>query len=118
MVIVSRKYFPTQEIFLDSEIFLAYTSNMPETNQTLSPEAKVLGKRLEEIRQRLDKAKEEVVSLTRTAVLVLKDHSPSLCSELERRLFLVDSESAELGNLLKGEGNMNAFMELLTGVKR
>lgn len=80
----------------------------------LSPEAKQLSKQIGDIRLRTERAKDEVITLARTAVLVLKDHSPSLGSEMERRLFIVDSEQSALTDLLKADGNLEKMLDLMT----
>ena len=69
---------------------------------------------INESRQRESKAKDEIVTLARTAVMVLKDHSPSMAQEMERRIFVLDSEVEQTINLLKGPEQIESLIELLS----
>lgn len=80
----------------------------------LSAEAVKLSKDLNSIRVRVDRAKDDIVTAARFAVLALKDTNRSLAEDLERRIFVLDSENSAVVELLKADNSVSAFVELLS----
>lgn len=80
----------------------------------LSPETKSLSRQLNDIRIRTDRAKDEIVTLCRTAVLVLADTNKSLADEMKRRLFLLDAENEGFKEIFSAEGNIERLIEMMS----
>lgn len=81
----------------------------------LSEKAREVARKFNESRVRVEKAKDDVLELARTVVFVLKGQNKELADELERRIFVVDSEmAAGVKAVLPGPEALDGFIELIT----